>query len=305
MARQRKEPQRSGFLVIDKPAGWTSHDVVGRVRRVVGERQVGHAGTLDPAATGALPVAVGHATKLLPYLENSDKTYIATVRFGVVTDSGDRDGQLLARSPVDTGLDERIRSQLYRFQGDIEQIPPMHSAIKRDGRRLYEHARAGGTVEVPPRRIRIHSLDVLAWDHPEAVLRVACSAGTYVRSLARDLGDAVGTGAMLSGLTRTASGQFGLHHAISIHDLEDRLARWGWAAIALHPDAARPNAAIVVLDDDETHRWFNGMPIERFVSTPFARVYDSRREWIGIGVTGAEPGHLYPKRVVRGRSRCP
>jgi tRNA pseudouridine55 synthase len=305
MARKRTEPQRSGFLVIDKPAGWTSHDVVGRVRRVVGERQVGHAGTLDPAATGALPVAVGHATRLLPFLEDTDKTYIATVRFGVETDSGDRDGRLLSTSPVDSVSEERIRSLLDRFRGETEQIPPMHSAIKVGGRRLYEHARAGDEVEVPARRVSIHSLDVLAWDHPDAVLRVTCSAGTYVRSLARDLGNAVGAGAMLSRLTRTASGQFGLNSAISIHDLEERLDRWGWAAIALHPDAALPAAEIVVLKDSEADRWFNGMPIERSVSTPVVRVYDSRREWIGVGMPGRVPGHVYPKRVVRGRSRCP
>jgi tRNA pseudouridine55 synthase len=302
MARTRKEPRRSGFLVIDKPAGWTSHDVVGRVRRLVGERQVGHAGTLDPAATGVLPVAVGHATKLLPFIDDTVKTYIATIRFGIVTDTGDRDGQLLASSPADSVTEERIRSALDRFRGEIDQTPPMHSAIRIGGRRLYEHARAGEAVDVPLRRVSVHTLEVVTWRHPEAVIRVSCSAGTYVRSLARDLGNTMETGAMLSRLTRTAAGQFGLDHAISVHDLEERLKRWGWAGIALHPDAVLPNAAIIVLDDGEANRWFNGVPIKRSVSTSVVRVYDSRREWIGVGTSGRERGHVYPKRVVRGRS---
>lgn len=305
MARTRKEPHRSGFLVVDKPAGWTSHDVVGRVRRLVGERQVGHAGTLDPAATGVLPVAVGHATKLLPFIDNTDKTYIATVRFGVATDSGDRDGKLVASSPADTITEERIQSVLDRFRGEIDQAPPMHSAIRIGGRRLYEHARAGAAVDIPVRRVTVHSLAMVKWRHPEAVIRVSCSAGTYVRSLARDLGDSLETGAMLSRLTRTAAGQFRLDRAISVHDLEERLERWGWAGIALHPDAVLTNAAIVVLDDGEASRWFNGMPIRRSVSTSVVRVYDSRREWVGVGTIGRERGRVYPKRVVRARSGYP
>lgn len=301
MTRKRTPPRRSGFLVIDKPAGWTSHDVVGRVRRVVGERQVGHTGTLDPAAMGVLPVAVGHATKLLPFIEDTDKTYIATVRFGVVTDSGDRDGRLLDMPSADHVSEEALRDALDRFRGEIDQVPPLHSSIKVGGRKLYEVARVGGDIDIPVRRVAIHDIELLEWRHPEAVIRVSCSAGTYIRSIARDLGEAVGSGAMLSRLTRTRAGMFRLDGAISIHDLEGRLERWGWPVIALHPDAVLPDADVVILREEEERRWFNGLPIARDASTAVVRVYDSRRDWIGIGARDND-GHVHPKRVVRTRS---
>src|SRR5665811_632872 len=153
----RRTPFRtSGFLNIDKPPGWTSHDVVARVRRIVGERRVGHAGTLDPAATGVLPIAVGYATRLLPFLERADKSYVATIRFGVETDSGDRDGRLLTRNAVDQIDDADIQRVLSRHTGALAQIPPMHSAIRVGGRRLYELARRGEAAEIPVRQVEIY-----------------------------------------------------------------------------------------------------------------------------------------------------
>lgn len=305
MARKRQAPRRSGLLVIDKPAGWTSHDVVGRVRRVVGERQVGHAGTLDPAATGVLPIAVGHATRLLPFAEETDKTYVATVRFGVMTDSGDRDGRLIGRAPVAHLTEDAIQDALHAFRGQIEQTPPMHSAIKVGGRKLYELARSGASADIPVRRVTIHELVLRAWEPPDATMVVTCSAGTYIRSLARDLGEALDSGAMLSRLTRTAAGRFDLRAAIPIGDLEERLERWGWSQIALHPDAMLPNADMVLLTPEEESRWFNGLPIDRQVSTSVVRVYDSRREWVGVGLAEAGQGRIQPKRVVRTRSEQP
>lgn len=300
MARKRTLPRRSGFLVIDKPPGWTSHDVVARVRRIVGERQVGHAGTLDPAATGVLPVAVGHATKVLPWIEDADKAYIATVRFGVTTDSADRDGRLLATSDIrdlDAGV---IARALDPFRGEIAQIPPAHSAIKVDGRRLYDLARAGAEVDVPVRRVVIHAIDLLNWDPPHATIHVACSKGTYIRSIARDLGEAVGTGAMLAALVRTCAGRFHLRESIPLDALEDRLERHGWEWLVLHPDAALPDVPAVVLDREAEARWQHGLPVETRAAGAVARVYDSRRAWVGIGDIDAAAAVIRPRRVIQG-----
>ncbi|HYH12107.1 MAG TPA: tRNA pseudouridine(55) synthase TruB, partial [Thermomicrobiales bacterium] len=208
MARKRTPPRRSGFLNIDKPPGWTSHDVVARVRRVVGERQVGHAGTLDPAASGVLPVAIGHATKVLPFIEDASKTYVAVVRFGVATDSGDRDGRLRSSNGHGQLELKEIEQALDAFRGEIVQVPPMHSAIKVEGKKLYDLARKGVVVDVPRREVTIHAIEVVGWAPPDATIRVECSAGTYIRSLARDLGETVHTCAMLANLIRTRSGKF-------------------------------------------------------------------------------------------------
>lgn len=300
MARKRVPPGRSGFLNIDKPPGWTSHDVVARVRRVTGERQVGHAGTLDPAASGVLPVAVGHATRVLPFMEDADKTYIATVRFGVTTDSADRDGRLVELRDANSVTESDVASRLAAFRGEIEQTPPMHSAIKVGGRKLYELARSGAVVDVPTRRVTIHAIELVAWRVPEATLRIACSKGTYIRSIARDLGAALGTGAMLSRLVRTSAGQFRLAASIPLDDLGARLERHGWSWIALHPDAAMEGAGILLLDPYAEDRWFHGLAIPAGGLRGSVRVYDTRREWVGIGEVDSEAGVVRPKRVIQG-----
>lgn len=300
MPRKRTPPQRSGFLNIDKPPGWTSHDVVARVRRVVGERQVGHGGTLDPAASGVLPIAVGHATRILPFIEESRKTYVATVRFGVTTDSGDRDGRLLATDGYRSLRLAEIEKSLDAFRGDILQVPPMYSAIKVEGKKLYDLARRGLEVDVPSREVTIHAVEVEGWAPPDATIRVECSAGTYIRSLARDLGEAVGTGAMLANLVRTGSGKFHLAASIPIESLEERFENVGWSWMAVHPDDVLDNAAIVSLDSDEEQRWYNGIDIQGDGHFGVVRVYDSRREWVGIGHGDDESGTVKPRRVIRG-----
>lgn len=300
MARKRVPPRRSGFLTIDKPCGMTSHDVVGLVRRITGERQVGHAGTLDPAASGVLPVAVGHATRVLPFIEGDDKRYVATVRFGVETDSGDRDGRLIGQADATALTRDHIEGLLPAFRGEIVQTPPMHSAVKVDGRRLYELARAGVSVEVPERQVTIHELELVDWQSPEATLVIACSKGTYIRSIARDLGVAAGTGAMLSSLVRTRAGMFDLAAAIPAQELATRLETHGWAAIALHPEAVMGEAEVVLLNEDAERRWFNGLPIDAPVIGPTVRVYDTGREWAGIGETDPATGRVQPRRVIRG-----
>jgi tRNA pseudouridine55 synthase len=302
MARKRVPPRRSGFLCIDKPPGWTSHDIVGAVRRITGERQVGHTGTLDPAASGVLPVAVGHATKVLPFIEDDDKRYVATVRFGVETDSADRDGRLVDRSDASRVTRDQVERLLDRFRGQIAQTPPMHSAIKVGGQRLYQLARAGTEVDVPERRVTIHEIELADWRPPEATLDISCSKGTYIRSIARDLGAAAGTGAMLAGLVRTRSGLFELAGAIPIGELAARLGAHGWAACALHPAAVLGASEVVLLDMDGERRWFNGLPIDQEAGTELARVYDTRREWAGIGEFDRGEGRILPRRVIRGTS---
>ncbi|MEX1322669.1 MAG: tRNA pseudouridine(55) synthase TruB [Synechococcaceae cyanobacterium] len=213
--------QPCGFLVLDKPAGLSSHGCVSRVRRAYGLRRVGHGGTLDPAVTGVLPIALGAATRLLPYL-SGDKTYRGVVQLGLTTASDDLQGEVLERRPVPALEAEAITSALNRFHGAISQVPPQVSAVHVDGQRAYQRVRQGETLTLAPRPVRIHRLELLGWDHPSGrlELEVACSAGTYIRSLARDLGAALGCGGALASLRRTAALGFTLEQAVPLEALE-------------------------------------------------------------------------------------
>jgi tRNA pseudouridine55 synthase len=211
----------NGVLVVDKPRGLTSFDVVARVRRAAGQRRVGHAGTLDPMATGVLPVCVGEACKLVPFLVAGDKVYRAEVQLGVTTDTLDADGRVLVRRDArHLGRDEVARA-LVGFVGRVEQRPPMHSAIRVDGRRLYELARQGIEVERPPRTVEIFAaeLDEFLPERATARLTVRCGKGTYVRSLAADLGERLGVGAHLTALRRTRVGTFAIEAAVPLDGL--------------------------------------------------------------------------------------
>jgi tRNA pseudouridine55 synthase len=208
-----------GVLVIDKPAGKTSHDVVDRVRDVFKTRKVGHGGTLDPDATGLLLIGVGRATRLLAYAQAGPKRYVARARFGVTTSTQDASGDVLEERPVRLSR-EVIERALPSFRGEIDQIPPMVSAVRMGGERLYEKARRGEEVQRRPRRVTIHSLDLVDFDGADrATLDVACSSGTYVRTLIADLGEALGCGAHLEGLRRTQAGGFTDADAVPLHAL--------------------------------------------------------------------------------------
>jgi tRNA pseudouridine55 synthase len=217
-------PPRGGLVVVDKPAGMTSHDVVARIRRFAGTRRVGHAGTLDPMATGVLVVGVGRATRLLGHLSLHDKDYLATARLGQSTDTDDADGQVVdARSSSDITA-EALADAARDLVGDIEQRPPGVSAIKVEGKRAYARVRAGEDVVLAPRRVHVERLDVLSVRaHDDVIdvdLDVRCSSGTYVRALARDLGAALGVGGHLTALRRTRVGGFDLGHASTLETLE-------------------------------------------------------------------------------------
>lgn len=217
---QPPAPLPCGFLVLDKEAGLTSHGCVARVRRAYGLRRVGHGGTLDPAVTGVLPIALGPATRLLPYLEG-DKAYRGTVQLGVRSDSDDLTGAVLERRPVPELALADLEAALSPWRGPVLQTPPQVSAVHSEGERAYARARRGETMELAARPVTIHRLDLLGWDPERGLLSLAvrCSAGTYIRSLARDLGDALGCGGCLAELRRTEALGFGLEHAVGLERL--------------------------------------------------------------------------------------
>ncbi len=207
-----------GLLLIDKSAGMTSHDVVYRVRRALGTKKVGHAGTLDPLATGLLVVAVGPATRFLRYIELEPKEYLFSATFGRETTTYDAEGGVVSESPVPHDIEARIRTTLIQFLGDIQQLPPMYSAVKKDGKPLYAYARKGEDVEREPRDVTVYSLELLSVEGNEAHLKCVCSGGTYVRSIAHDLGQLLGCGAYASKLRRTGVGRFRVEDGVSPED---------------------------------------------------------------------------------------
>lgn len=210
-----------GLLLIDKPCGMTSHDVVSRVRRICRTRKVGHAGTLDPLATGVLPVAIGQGTKVLQFLLAADKSYRATLCLGVSTDTLDSEGEVVDRKELPDDTLERLQQVVPDFIGQVEQVPPMYSALKKDGVPLYKLARQGKTVEREPRTVEISRLEILSVDLPFVEIEVDCSKGTYIRTLAQDLGDAIGCGAHITQLRRLRSGPFSIEECITLEALAE------------------------------------------------------------------------------------
>jgi tRNA pseudouridine55 synthase len=210
-----------GLVVVDKPGGLTSHDVVARVRRLAGTRKVGHAGTLDPMATGVLVLAVDRATRLLGHLTLTDKRYDATIRLGVSTTTDDAEGETLETRSTEGLTEDEVRAGLDALTGEIDQVPSSVSAVKIDGKRAYARVREGEQVELPPRRVTIHAIEVTAIELPDVRVSVHSSSGTYIRAIARDLGAALGVGGHLTALRRTAVGPFTLDHARTLEQLTD------------------------------------------------------------------------------------
>ncbi|HZS89485.1 MAG TPA: tRNA pseudouridine(55) synthase TruB [Chloroflexota bacterium] len=239
----------SGILNVDKPPGWTSHDVVSLVRHLAGIRQVGHAGTLDPLATGVLLVCIGAATRLSDYLMHGRKCYLASLALGATTTTDDREGEVVVRRPIADVTRQRVLDILPAFVGAIEQIPPAFSAIKVGGVAAYRRARRGLAPELAPRTVRVEGLAVTALDGDTLTILVWCSAGTYIRSLARDIGEALGCGAHLAALRRLSSGGYSVAESRSLVALQD-LAAAGRLSQALAPmDRAVCDWPVVILDD--------------------------------------------------------
>jgi tRNA pseudouridine55 synthase len=250
-----------GFLVVDKPGGVTSNQVVGRVKAATGVKKVGHAGTLDPMATGVLVLAVGNVTRLIGYIQDQEKEYVATALFGVATDTLDADGAVLTRERMDVDLDD-VRALVPRFTGRISQVPPMVSALKQDGRRLYELARRGEVVEREARQVEVHELEIVsvgAPPYPEVEFRVVCGKGTYVRSLADDMAAVLGGAAHLTSLRRTRIGSLRVADAVSIEDMGN------WRSYLLTPSEAMRHMCHVPVDEETAAGVRNGM---RFVGGP-------------------------------------
>lgn len=239
----------NGFVVIDKPAGITSHDVVSRVRRILGTRKVGHTGTLDPFATGVLPVAVKDGTKAIPFLDEGVKCYEAVMQLGVATDTLDMTGAVIREADWQAVSREEVESALKRFTGKLTQTPPMYSAIKQGGQPLYKLARQGQVVERTAREIEIFSLDLLSFAPPFVSFRVVCSRGTYVRTLADDIGGMLGCGGALKELRRIASGPFDISAAVTLEGLEDAARSGVVENLAVSPYAALSHLQDIPLND--------------------------------------------------------
>lgn len=294
-----------GIFVIDKPAGITSHDVVSRVRRILGTRKVGHTGTLDPFATGVLPVAVNDGTKVIPFLDEGVKCYQALLRLGVVTDTLDMTGRVVSQGDCSSVDEGRFLELLPRFTGTISQMPPMFSAIKRDGQPLYRLARRGIEVERQVRQVEIHSLELLSFHPPQVGLQVTCSRGTYVRTLADDMGAELGCGASLQELRRIASGPFHLSNSISLELLEE-VAREGrvgefcltpYAALGHLPDIPLSDAGLGKVSHGRAPEWG-----ETTISEPCCAVSPGlvRLSYNGVlaAVAQLEPAAEGPSRLV-------
>jgi tRNA pseudouridine55 synthase len=315
MARRREEGARiDGILVVAKPAGPTSHDVVAMVRRLTGVRRVGHGGTLDPFAMGVLPLFLGHATRMVEYHLADAKAYLASVALGARSTTDDVDGQLTpGEGPAPTR--EALELALVAFRGDIDQVPPDHSAVHVGGRRAYELARGGEKPGLAPRRVTIHALDIVGWDdsvagRPTVALDVRCSAGTYVRSLARDLGEALGCGAHLAALTRTASGPFRLDAAHPLDEVRDELAAGRIAGMLLPPDAGLEHLRKLQVPDGDMAAIARGqiIRVRGTVAVPGAADESGRGQVVRVvdaagrlaAMARLAQGRLYPEKVFIG-----
>jgi len=278
----------AGFLLVDKPSGWTSHDVVAKVRNLLGIKKVGHAGTLDPMATGLLVLGLGRATRLLRFVQEAEKEYEARAQFGVATDSLDADGAVLTRDPMDVGEDD-VQAAMGRFRGPIMQVPPMVSARKVEGRRLYELAREGQEVERESRPVTIYSLELTDFapsDYPQVEFRVRCSKGTYVRTLADDLARALGGRAHLTELRRIRNGGLSAADAHSVESITSAVADDDWERLVLDPIDGLPDLPLVEVDGDVAQAVANGVPLTGSVlagaETGFVRVAGPEHRLLGV-----------------------
>lgn len=299
---KRKRRSISGILILDKPAGVSSNGALQKVRWLLNSDKGGHTGSLDPLATGVLPLCFGEATKFSRYLLDADKAYEADVRLGQTTNTGDAEGEVLETRPVNISL-EQAEAVLPQFRGDIMQVPPMYSALKQDGQPLYKLARAGEVVERKARSIHIAALELLSLEGDLLRLRVSCSKGTYIRTLAEDIGRELGCGAHVAGLRRIAAGPFDLSRAVTLDELIALHDEQGSEALdryLLPCDAGLLDWPQVTLTEHTTYYWQNGQPV-RAPGAPVSgmvRVYSHQQEFIGVAEID-EDGLVAPRRLIR------
>lgn len=289
----------SGVLVVDKPIGLTSHDVVQIIRRGTGIRRAGHTGTLDPRASGVLVVLIGPAVRLSEYVSASDKRYQATIRLGSSTDTYDAEGIVTDSSTsIEDVTEERFDEILQQYVGEIEQVPPPYSAVKVKGKKAYEMARKGENVELSPRTINVYSLEVLEWAPPEVVVDVYCSSGTYVRSLANDLGNELGCGAHLIGLRRTKSGRFTLRDAVPLRRLQESFDAGDWYRNLIPAAEALADWPMVELNADEVELVRHGhrVPADPDASG-WARAISQQGDLVALVEYDADTNEWQPRKV--------
>ena len=285
------------MLLLDKPLGFSSNQALQKVKWLFQAAKAGHTGTLDPLATGLLPLCFGEATKFAQYLTDADKTYIATIKLGVTTNTGDAEGEVLATHSVNVSP-AQFAQACAQFVGEISQIPPMYSALKHEGKALYEYARAGVEIERASRLITIHSIQVNSFEYDVANISVSCSKGTYIRTLAEDIGAVLGCGAHLIGLRRTKTANYSIDQAVTLTQFEAMTLEQRQAAL-MPMDSAVLHLPAIVLDADSTHYLRQGQAVWQsgISAKGLLRLYNEQQEFLGLGEQDRD-GKIAPKRLI-------
>lgn len=298
MQFKRQKKNINGILLLDKPIGFSSNQALQKIKWLLKAAKAGHTGTLDPLATGLLPLCFGEATKFAHFLTDADKTYIATIKLGATTTTGDAEGEVLSTSPVNVSRSE-FEQACQQFTGEISQTPPMYSALKFEGKALYEYARAGVEIERQARLVTIHSIEVNSFAGDVAVVAVTCSKGTYIRTLAEDIGKQLGCGAHLIGLRRTATADYQIAQAVTLEQFEAMSEEERLAALA-PPDSAVHYLPAVTLDDGGAFYLLQGQAVWRSGAIPsgLLRLYNEQQVFLGLGEL-QDDGKIAPKRLMQ------
>jgi tRNA pseudouridine55 synthase len=296
------ESSLNGFINLNKPPNFTSHDCVAKLRRILNTKKIGHGGTLDPAATGVLPMAIGKATRLLSFLPR-EKIYQAKIRLGITTTTDDLEGEIIEEKSANDVTIEQIKPLLTNFIGKIEQIPPAYSAIKQDGQKLYHLARKGKIIDIPKREVEILAIELNSWQtnpEPELELTIFCQAGTYIRAIARDLGQKLGCGATLASLNRTLSCGMEIKSSLTFEQIVEQVEKDNLRLIAL--DSPLQKVPKINLDSDNAQRWCQGQKIKvnQQYRCPFYRTYNHQEQFLGISELRENQGEklIKPKLVL-------
>lgn len=296
---QYKRPKKpiSGVLLLDKPLGFSSNQALQKAKWLLQAAKAGHTGTLDPLATGLLPLCFGEATKFAHYLTDADKTYTATIKLGVTTNTGDAEGEVLSTQPVNV-TQAQFEQVAHKFLGEISQVPPMYSALKHEGKALYEYARAGVEIERKARLVQIHQLQFNAFQGDVAEISVTCSKGTYIRTLAEDIGKQLGCGAHLIGLRRTATANYEIAQTMTLEQFEAMTSEQREAAL-LPVDSAVLHLPSVIFDADSAHYLQQGQSVWKsgVIAKGLLRLYSEQQVFLGLGELQAD-GKIGPKRLV-------